>query len=100
MLSAPIDLDKAEALLRADGLEVVRPTGSRSVGGWTPEARFRADGRFDGLNCVLVDADGRAMAVVNGLQRHAEDMEYVAAELLRAAALCRQIEAECREVKP
>jgi len=81
-----IDIGRAEEILRAEGLEILR-SGVRYIGGWVPAAKQRPGM----LNAVLVT--DKARAVIGGVQRDAADMEALAAALTHAAALCRRIEA-------
>lgn len=60
-----IDIDKAEEILRADGMEIVR-SGLRSIGGWVP-----ADEQRPGLLHAVFVTD-RARAVIGGVQRFSE----------------------------
>lgn len=85
-----IDLDKAEALLRAEGLAPSR--GDRNgkyanvlVVANTGPVQVRAS-----LACALVASE------VAANRASPDEADALAAALTRAAALCRRIEAECQ----
>lgn len=86
-----IDLNKAEALLRAEGLDPVRASLAVDLvlGLVNGLAQIRVS-----CACAFIQAEVMPGGVFP------DEADALAAALARAAALCRRIEAECQEEAP